>query len=273
MPGVRWWGFRNMTAIVDGIIERLVELFSAEISKVYLVFEALAMETMTEAFWSHPLISQSLAIARTLGIILATGTIAVVVFDIAEEISSRSIIDWGRVVSNFIKGLSFAYLAPYVGQLIITTTYQLALIFRIRVAESSAIEQEGVFMYFLYVAGLYAFLFLSLMRLGSMFVLSLSSPFYVPDIVRGETKAIGEWGRQAVAVGFTYLFQYMLFYLGAFFLNNAGESAMNIVLGFALWLALTQVPKLLAKYGMSSGTAGIVSSAAHTVQSTASLFR
>lgn len=224
--------------------------------------------------WEDPMVVACLNIARTLSMLLVAATLVVVIFDIAEEVSGHAIIDWGRVVSNFIKGLSFAYLAPSIGKVIMQTATSMATVFRHNLAEID--PSKALTMAIIYLVGHVVFTLTAMMRIGSMFVLCLTSPFYVPDIVRGETKAIGEWGRQVIALGFTYLFQYLLFHLGASYIETATRlevrDGFQLLIGFSLWMAMTQVPKLLSKFGMSSGTAGVVTSATQTVGSAARVF-
>ena len=258
--------------LVAAAFKYIFELLLTKLRGWVQFAEAALTTKLLYDFWDEPFVVGSLRVVRILSLILVAATLVVVIFDIAEEVSSRSMIDWGRVIANFVKGISFAYLSPYAGKLIMVTANQMVSVFRYQLeSHVEGITDIGVMI--LYAIGFIGFIITTMMRIGSMYILCLSTPFYVPDIVRGETRAIGEWGRQVIAIGFTYVFQYILFYLGLSYVESGlapfilGSDPLKIMMGISMWLAITQVPKLLAKFGMSSGTAGVVSTAAQTLQS------
>lgn len=91
----------------------------------------------------------------------------------------------------------------------------------------------------------------SIKRSGEMFVHIFTSALYVGDIMRGDTSKMGDWLRQMLSITLTYLFIYILFFLGCGFFN-----ADNIIFCLACWLTMPAVSKILNKYGWSSGSQG-----------------
>jgi hypothetical protein len=189
-------------------------------------------------------------------------------FDIAEEIASGKEVDYGLVFTNTIKAFIFCRF----NYLIAVMALQLSNIVTSRLdfkissipddlfsKITNSMGASVSFSLFLTLAVLIAscvFFVMAVMRYGAMFVQILSSSFYISDILRGDTTSIGAWLRQTVAIAGTYIFQYIMFYLGMYFLTNE-----NLILCAISWAGMAKASTILNKFGYSSGTRGVFSTA------------
>ena len=73
-----------------------------------------------------------------------------------------------------------------------------------------------------------------------------------PHNVRGGQIAKTGWSRQADSVMITYFFQYLMFYCGLYILYQG-----NLITALIPFITMFGVPRLLDKFGYSSGTGGV----------------
>ena len=96
------------------------------------------------------------------------------------------------------------------------------------------------------------FFLVSVIRLGSIFIQMLIAPFYVPSLLSGDTQKAMEWITSTIAVGFTYLVQFVVFYSGALLLSY-NEDDTYFIWGIVFLICTFLVPKALQKWGWNSG--------------------
>lgn len=193
----------------------------------------------------------------------------VVAVDIAEEKVSGKPVYFGVAFTNIAKAFSFALLARWLAVWsmeianTITTYFGLTLsadsfATSVRNLLESIIDPSidaadllsFIFMFIVIMASL-VFCFNSLKRFGEMFIHIFTSVLYIPDIMRGDTTKMGEWLRQMTSIVLTYVFIYIMFFLGCGFFN-----ADNILMCLACWVTMPAVSKILNRYGWSSGSQG-----------------
>ena len=101
------------------------------------------------------------------------------------------------------------------------------------------------------IASIY-FFWQSMKNSGLMFLHMMTCALYVPSIVRGDQTAMGGWIRQAASIMLTYFFQYLMFYCGLYILYQG-----NLITALIPFITMFGVPRLLDKFGYSSGTGGV----------------
>ncbi len=193
----------------------------------------------------------------------------VVIVDIAEEKASDKPVYWSVVFTNVAKAFAFAGFArwlavlamelsnkitTYFGITIDANNFELSIDEIINAVIGSNIAIKALLNVIFLIIILFSVIFFavsSLKRFGVMFVHIFTAALYIPDILRGDTTKMGDWFRQMASIVLTYVFIYILFFLGASFFG-----ADHIVPCFACWLAMPAVSKILNRYGWTSGTQG-----------------
>lgn len=238
------------------------EWIMAGISKaVEAVLESIT--SLTGGFWDEPAIELFLNFSMTVNIIVMVVALLFLCVEIAQQ-SGR--VNWTVVFGNFAKVIVFIFFNRYIGLSsilfaeILTENLNLsmdapspgALIASI----ANGTSMVGVAFLLLIVAVAFvAFFIMSMLRNGMLFVQILTSSFYIPDILSGDTARLGDWVRQTVAISGTYILQYYTFYLGLTYFST------SLLTCFTFWLAMFSVPRVLEKFGYSSGAAGVLSAA------------
>ena len=232
------------------------------------------MDLVTSAtgnFWNDPVILYILDFSQWINYIVFVLSLLFLLADIAQEQAGRGV-DWTHVVTSGIKAFGFVLLNRWIALL----TVQLADIlikaidfkdmsltpeFLIENMASSlfAISARPLLSILLPIIVVIAsgiFFFVVIQRFGAMLIHILTSSLYIADIVRGDGEKMGEWLRQMIAISITYVFQYLLYYLGLY-LCAAG----NIAPGIGCWIVTGSVGRILQRYGYSTGTKGAIGNA------------
>lgn len=220
-------------------------------------------------FWDSPAVELLLNFSGWINMVVLVISLVFLCMDIAEQAGRVS---WSIVFTNFCKGMIFVAFNRYAGlmvyQLAISTTSALRLdtnppkLSSILDAFTDASMIITALVALVVAIAFVAFFCMAMIRNGTMFVQIFTSSFYISDIIRGDTAKMGEWFKQTVAIAATYFMQYLLFYMG---LNNILGSSEHMLVNVATcWLTMFFVPKILDRFGYTSG-AGSVFSAAGSV--------
>lgn len=129
---------------------------------------------------------------------------------------------------------------------------------------------------FVTVAMLIAFIYFTyttVMRFGAMFIQILLAPFYVPFILMGDDQKVSEWMLGTVAIGFTYLIQFLLFYCGLVVFHFAGSDFWSYVAALSLMFSTMSVPAQMQKFGWGSGGGNAMSAAYMGINAASSLIK
>lgn len=223
--------------------------------------------TGTSTFWTQSLVMDFLDFSKWANYVVFGVTLLFMLFDIGEEIASGKDVDLGIVFTNSVKAMVFVNF----NSIIAITCMQLgdiitsSLNFKLPTDQNAmekALSGIGIssanFIIVVALAILIAclvFFVMSVMRYGAMFVQILASSFYIPNILRGETQAMGDWMRQTVAIAGTYTFQYVTFYCGLYYLLQ-----YNVIICAIFWAGMMSAGKVLQKFSYSTGTKGVFSS-------------
>lgn len=236
------------------------------------------INAMSNDFWEHELIRIVIAFLYTVSNIVLVFAIIIMVIDIAEESNSNPI-NWGIVAGNFMKGFTFANFAITLGisMSTISTSIVSSIPMGMYTSDGSFWEKltnldsisSLLIVSIVILVGSISFFIMSLNRFASMFVYVFGSIFYIPDIVRGETSAMGAWLHQAVVLSTTYIIQYLFFSIGTTLIV---DNWSNFILGVACYIGMFVTSKTLGKYGASSGVKGAFSSIAQQGFSVAKAF-
>lgn len=261
-----------MGNIVTGIAGYFFNSFIEWLEEKTLSLAAFAISFINKyvlSFFENEVIDAFMDFSTWINFFVFAISLLVVIGDIAEEKASDKPVYWSVVFTNTAKAFAFAGLARWIAVLSMEVSNKITTYFGLsidvddfelninRIIDTVIRPEMGMKMLlntiFLIVI-LFAVIFFvvsSLKRFGIMFVHIFTSALYIPDIIRGDTTKMGEWFRQMTAIVLTYVFIYILFFIGAGFF-----SADNIVPCFACWLAMPAVSKVLNRYGWTSGTQG-----------------
>ena len=227
----------------------------------------------TNIFWEVDAVSVILDFSAWVNVVVLVISLFFLMMDVVEQ-SGR--VNWSILFSNLCKGMAFVLFNRYIGQATLQLAIQCADALNIQVDPPAAgiiksmlgIERSGIFVILVVLVILVAFIaffFISLLRNGAMFVQILSSSFYIPSIIRGDTAQLGEWLRQTVTIAATYFLQYLLFYLGLGELDAGigSVTAMSkvFVITGTCWLTMFMVPRILERFGYTSGAREVFSAA------------
>ena len=222
--------------------------------------------SVSNDFWNHPVIETILDFSSWLNILVLVISLLFLLFDIVEEASSKHI-EWGMIFSNLFKALVFcltnrwlALMAMQLGENFVgyinfdkEISSLKADLEQILSMAVSGVMQHILLLLIVIFSGV--FFVVAVRRFGSMLLHILTSSFYIADIVRGDTTKMGEWLRQMVAISCTFVFQYLMYYMGIVFIISG-----DLVLGISMWFCLTIVSKALQRFGYSTGTKGTMGS-------------
>ncbi|MBE6905007.1 MAG: hypothetical protein E7476_01835 [Ruminococcaceae bacterium] len=273
-----------MQNVIGGMASKgLVWLFEQFGSWVYewifgavskLVDDILSLTTSaTSVFWDVPAIELCLDFFTWVNGVVLVVSLLFLCVEITEQ---NGRVNWSIVFTNLFKGFAFVFFNRYIGLATFVVTEQATQAMDIALnTPSSAIigtwltgMNSGIFiilMILVVLAAFVSFFIMSMLRNGSLLVQIFSSAFYIPSIIRGDTAKLTDWLEQTVAISATYFIQYLLFCIGLDHLT--GFSGPGLVTTATCWLTMFFVPKILSKFGYSSGTASVLSAAGSVVNS------
>lgn len=200
--------------VVDLMINSLEAKLEERIMNTLISFVGKAMQP-SFGYWDEQIVIAILAFLQWLSYFIFSCSMLVLIADIAEENSSlRSgqfkTIEWPTIFINVLKAIAFIEIAPIAGRLSLELGGR--LLWRMDVSGmlqgAVDISRIGWAMLAMTIAVI-IFVLLGSIKFGQMLIQVLTVPFYIPDIVRGNTKAIGDWLHQTLAIACTYLFQYL----------------------------------------------------------------
>lgn len=252
--------FQFLTSLLDWLNSKIIGLAAFAINFV---------NTYVLSFFEIKAINLFLNFSMWLNILVFGVCFIVVAVDIAEERVSGKPVYYSVAFSNIAKSFVFALCARWIGVWSMELAYKITTYFGISLSADELSQSASeiietivsddleaadmlnlVFMIIILFA-VVVFAVNAIKRSGEMFVHILTSVLYVGDIMRGDTTKMGDWIRQMLSITLTYLFVYVLFFLGCGFFN-----ADNVIFCLTCWLTMPAVPKLLNKYGWSSGSQG-----------------
>lgn len=231
----------------------------------------------TSVFWDVPAIEVCLDFFGWVNGIVLVVSLLLLCMEITEQ-SGR--VNWAIVFSNCCKGFIFVFFNRYIGLATFTITEQATKAIGVNLKSpssafiSSAVSKltagatSAIFLILMTLAILAAFIaffIMAMLRNGTLLVQIFSSSFYIPSIIRGDTAKLGDWLEQTVAISVTFFIQYLLFCIGLDHLSSF--SGDGLVTTATCWLTMFFVPRILAKFGYSSGTASVLSAAGNAVNS------
>lgn len=235
------------------------------------------VNSFTDPFWENGIVNSVFAFVTFVANIILVASLVFVLLDIAEESGAGNRIGWTVVVSNFFKGFIFANGIVLIGRYMCTVSSQLVGMLPmgqytagdgydwvdvLDVVNGSLSVANTFIPYLIMVIvltiGAAAFLLMSMLRFTNMFIHVIGGLYYISDIVRGETSALGSWLRQAIVIACTYIIQYIMFSIGVTLIVDRDLTGSGAILGLGFIIGMFSVPKILQKYGMSSGVSGVV---------------
>lgn len=259
----------------------LFELYGNWVTDFFMkMFQDLTETVITlvlpliDSFWDNDILNGFLDFSEMANGVVLVLTLVVLGFDIVEE---QKGINWVQIVTNLIKGGLFAVFARYIGMstLLISNLIvkniklevDVGAIWNLSFSFPGSQLPVTIICSIILIAAFVSFAVVCAMRNASMFVLMMSSMLYIPDIIRGDTAKMGDWIRQVIAVSFTFVFQYILFHIGI-----GGWIKGDLVTALIGFAGIFIAPKMLQKFGYSSGVTGIMSGAGNMVMQAGKMF-
>lgn len=245
--------------MIETVVQTVIDLFSGGLQKVFLRITNTLLgwvNTSISSFWHDDIISGLINISKNFSRAIFFVAFIVMIIDILEDRSAEKPVYPGTVIGNIFKGLLFVELAPIIGQYSMEVGEKMLGVINLSQNFTSLGTAETILGIGLidgiavFIALVYFFV-ATLKRYSIMLIQILQATVYIPSIVRGDTTAMGGWLRQATAIILTYFFQYLLFYLGLFFFLQR-----NLLPAISMWLGMSQVPRVLDKFGLSMGSGG-----------------
>ena len=251
----------DWASIVNDIMVELFAYLNEWLFNLIMDIVAWCM-TSADVIWSDPIMTGLFSFVQWVGMGIFAASLIVMILDVFEDVSADKRAYGSTVFFNVLKGFGFTVAAAPVGRLAMLLAGQLADAFDLTSAldveewaAAFAVQPTSSLFLIIVLIACIVFLYNSLKRYGLMMVQIMTFPLYVPGIVRGDTTAMGSWIRQTIAIALTFLFQYILFYLGCLFWMK-----YSLIAAMGCWIAITSVTRILDKYGLSTGTGGGVSS-------------
>ncbi|MCI9642472.1 MAG: hypothetical protein HFJ98_06765 [Eubacterium sp.] len=220
-------------------------------------------------FFENNSINQFLNFSTWINTFIFCISLIIVLVDVAEERTSGKPVYGSVIFTNTVKAFAFAQFARWLAVWSmdlsnkITSYFGISLsadTFSLRINNFIAALIPGsteitvlihLIMMLIIIVAVLIFMVMALKRFGTMFIHIFTSALYISDIMRGDTTKMGEWLRQMTAIVLTYVFIYLLFFLGCFFFNSD-----DILLSLACWITMPFVSKILNRFGWSNGSQG-----------------
>lgn len=246
------------------------------------------------SFWSNPVFQSLFKLILSVSNFVLVASMIVALIDIGEEAGAGNRVPWTVVAGNFIKGIAFANLIVLICASIFRVSATVVRLLPIGNLSSwdwssagsfaaSSINAKvdmsviGFIPYILLVlfliVGCFAYEVMSFLLFTNMVTHTIAGILYVPDIVRGDTSAIGSWLRLGITFNLTYIIQSLFFFIGISYLIDFDLTSMDMMLGVACLIGMFSVPKVLSKYGFSMGVTGIAQSFGNIASAGSSLVR
>lgn len=268
--------------MVDSFAEILLKLMSKGFTSLtagaFKLFDAF-LGGMNQGFsssWDNPIIQVFLFIFNWFSVIIFICSLFFLLLKIVQE-QNR---DWYTIVKCPVSAIVFIG----VNQLIVRTCLLIPDMFIEGIGKAIGTFQpsdilagfkSAVLGNVLIIAMIVAFAifsYLTFMRFGAMLIQIMVAPFYVPYITTGDNQKASEWMLSTVAVGFTYMLQYMLFY-GGFILLTYASDIFSQVISFSLIFATFKVSAQMQKFGWASGGGSTLNTAYMGANMIASLMK
>lgn len=258
--------------IVTWLYESFMSFFRDYLKKGVFGLAEMLMDLVVSTsadFWNDPVIGVLLDFSQWINYFVFILSLLFLLFDIALEQGGRGV-DWSHVITGFIKAFAFVLFNRWIALLTVELADTLVRVMDFKEFDLSPTTITGNMMEFfssvnpgfnlmlvaIVILATGIFLFVVIQRFSAMFIHILTSAFYITDIVRGDNEKLGEWLRQMVAISGTYVFQYLLYYLGLYLCSKGSSIA-----GIGCWICIASVGKVLQRYGYSTGTKGAIGNA------------
>ena len=212
------------------------------------------------SFWDASLVNTLLQAGAGVSILVWAVSLIIVIQDVLEAISEEKRVYLGSVIGDSLKAIVFSQASPFLGILVIKFLFQImallnwsdSLVANWQSMIAVATGFSGILGIIITVIASVYFFYASIKNSGLFFIMLLLCPLYVPAITRGDHSAMGGWIRQALAILLTYFFNHLIYYIGLF-LFVQGDLFSAVI----PWAALFTIPRLLDKFGFSSGSGGV----------------
>lgn len=252
----------NAMNAIQNIFEGLYNWwFEDTTSKIFdWISQSLSfMATGSSEFWQADLVGTLLKVSVVMSSIAFAVAFIVMLFDAAETAAEEKPVYISSLVTDCVKGLVFLNAAPHLGKFSMLLLFEILqeLNWKDSLAETvngwmDAISSGFGIGYLICIIASIYFFWQSMKNSGLMFLHMMTCALYVPSIVRGDQTAMGGWIRQAASIMLTYFLQYLMFYCGLYILYQG-----NLITALIPFITMFGVPRLLDKFGYSSGTGGV----------------
>ncbi len=216
-------------------------------------------------FFDSPVVTATYTFTRWLSLFILGAAVIFTLLDVVEDLANvkpGQPIEWFTILLNFVKAMAFVEIAPVLSREAIMIGVSLIDQFQPDSSIDYATALPELLPLLFAVISIVAFFGMSVASVGEIALLGFTTFLYVPDIVRGRTTSLGDWIRQSLAVLVTFLFRSILFYIGF-----VGTINGDLITMATAWMTMLGVARILQKFGMSTGFAGVAQSTMQIGQS------
>lgn len=244
-------------------------------------------------FWQNPVFQSLFGFVLSVSNFVLVASMIVALIDIGEEAGAGNRVPWTVVAGNFIKGIAFANVIVIICACIFDVSTQIVQMLPmgnlgtswdwsslgttiVSFFTASTINigfLPFVLIEIFLIVGCIAYLIMSFLLFTNMVTHTIAGILYVPDIVRGDTSAIGSWLRLGITFNLTFIIQSIFFFIGISLIIDFSLFSTDFLLGVACMIGMFSVPKVLSKYGFSMGVTGIAQSLGNIASAGSSLAR
>ena len=260
------------------------------LSLLKFIFDTLL--SSSSSFWENGAVNALLTLVGTMSNAVFAFSVLRMLFSLAEDASTGSPIPWTTVFSGFAKSFVFANMIVLICHFMYDTSIKMIQLLpignldtgmswgklgEIYVNSFPLLQGLEVFPFLLVIifliVGSVVYFVYSLLIFVHMLIHAISGILYIPDVVNGDTSAIGSWLRLGITFSLTFIIQSILFYMGMTFLVDMDLFGTDFILGIACIIGVFVVPKVLSKYGYSVGISGMFRSLGGIASSGISSFK
>lgn len=273
---------------MDVINEAGVGIFSSlmEVVKIFLFNSTLKffkwimglINDISTEIWDNPVVIAILDFISIVGLVVFVISLIFLVADMGKNIDN---INLKIIFINMIEAILYTFTIRWFGIMVFSsasmfienTNFKIDLSKFDVMQNNSAIiepfvETNGIAILIVLVTAI-IFLVMNLRISAEMIVHIISSVLYIPFIVRGDTKKIGEWFQIAISISVTYIIQYISMYLSIYclMLND------NLIISLIFITASLVCGKALRNFGYQNGAGSVFGSFGRMSSSVLQLIR
>lgn len=264
------------TIIVEGA-EAVLSSFGTRVnnhSRIILSWFVEHMNTFTSDIWSEPFIVFLMQFVSKVGFGVFVYSLIILLADIGKQLDNAS---WKTITITILESIVYCNTIIYIGMLIFSLADEFVMSFNFEMDTNQFTLGDqflgsSTIQVLLITIIMTIFFVMSFYRISCMIVHLISSVFYIPFIVRGDTEKIFEWLTTAFSIGATYIIQMIAMYTAISFWLE-GKLNMAIIFVFVCFAVAVALQRFGYTTGAKSGMGSITRTAVSMARGASILMR